>query len=143
MRYFLNTILFLLAVLGGILGGYFFARHFGIGYSVWGNTVDGWSGDAGYKSYHIHWWNKLWPDWWWSCIRNPAKNLCTGFLAVEGTIQAVEEIGPWGHVTLTDGRTSWFWYNKDAAYEMKFGWMWWRDQIKHGMMFRAEYVFNP
>jgi len=48
-RYILYTLVWILAAIVGIFGGYHLARYFGIGENIWGNSVDGYCGDKLYK----------------------------------------------------------------------------------------------
>jgi len=143
-RYILYTLVWILAAIVGIFGGYHLARYFGIGENIWGNSVDGYCGDKLYKESKAKaWFRKYWACWWWSCIRNPANNLLRHTLNAEGIISRIEKRGNLTLVTFKNGKRYFFYYNQGGKYLVKFGWRFWADQIKVGEYYNASFVFNP
>jgi len=142
-RYLLYLAAWLLAALAGMFGGYHLARYFGIGVSIWGNSGDGFHGDAGYKAEKAGaWFRRLWPSWWWSCIRNPANNLLRHTLNADGVIEDIQRRGNLTVVWI-GGRPWFFYYNRGSRYLVKFGWRFWDMQIQVGERYSASFVFNP
>ena len=145
IRYLLSILAWLTATVVGMFGGYHLARYFGIGDSIWGNSVDGYCGDAAYKANQAKaWYRKLWPCWFWSCIRNPANNLLRHKLNAEGVISSIEKRSKnLTIITLMNGKKYFFYHNIGGRYIVKFGWRFWADQIKVGEQYNASFVFNP
>ena len=144
IRYALSVIVWLIAVIVGMFGGYHLARYLGIGEGIWGNSSDGYCGDFAYKAKQGQaWFRKYWACWWWSCIRNPANNLLRHKLNAEGIIAKIEKHGNLTIVTFKNGKRYFFYYNKGSKYLVKFGHRFWADQIKIGEYYNASLVFNP
>jgi len=143
-RYTLYTLAWFIAAMAGMFGGYFLARYTGIGYSIWGNSVDGYCGDKLYKNKEAkHWLVRCFPCYNWSCIRNPANNLLRHTLNAEGIIKTIEVKGHLTIVTFEDGCRFFFYYNEGGKYLVKFGHRFWKQEIKIGEYYNASFVFNP
>jgi len=111
--------------------------------AIWGNPVDGLSGDMPYRMNQAQaWFRKPISWWWWSCIRNPSNNLERQYLSARGIISSIEKSGAFTVVTFADGRRYFFYYNKDVlGYKnCKLGWKFWEDQISIGEQYEAEFV---
>jgi len=144
IRYGLSVIVWLVAVIVGMFGGYHLARYFHIGEGIWGNSTDGFCGDDNYKNNQAKvWYRKCWSCWWWSCIRNAANNLLRHKLNAEGIISRIEKRGNLTVVTFKNGKRYFFYYNEGSKYLVKFGHRFWADQIKVGEYYNASLVFNP
>jgi len=143
VRYAAYLAAWFIAVIVGILGGYLLAKHTGIGYSIWGNEVDGYCGDILYKNKEAkYWYIRMFPCFFWSCIRNPANNLLRSTLSAEGMIKEIKNHGNTSVIYMEDGR-KYFFYYKNSGYKIKIGWRFWGDQIKVGEYYKASFVFNP
>jgi len=141
-RYIIYSLAWFFATIIGLFGGYHLARYTGIGDGIWGNSIDGYCGDTNYKSKEAKaWFRKLWPCYWWSCIRNPAHNLAKNILCAEGTIESITIHGRLSIVVM-DGKKYFFYYKRDG-YPVKLGWKLWANEIQVGEYYRAEWVLNP
>ena len=132
---------FFFVVLGPL--GYFLARYTGIGFSIYGNDIDGFGGDAPYRNNQAKvWYRQLWPDFWWSVIRNPVHNFEKNILRVSGTISKIETTGYMHLIAFTNGK-QYFFYYKDKGYLVKFGWKFWLNEIKVGDFYEAAFALDP
>ena len=149
LRYLLYTVVWMTAMLSGLFIFPFLPKDgeklkWKWANAIWGNDVDGIDGDSLYQENQAKtWYRKLWPNWYWSCVRNPANNLLRRYLNADGFIAKIEEVGNWTFVTMMNGRRYFFYYNQGGKYIVKFGWRFWRNEIKVFQHYNATYVFNP
>ena len=142
LRYFIYLFLWLSAMLLGPIG-YLIARYVGIGYSIYGNDIDSWDGDDNYKNNQAKvWYRRLWPDWWWSVVRNPAHNLAKNILPAIGTLNSCTKHGNLT-IAVINNKKYFFYYNEGDKYLVKFGWKLWTSNLVPGQRINAEFVFNP
>jgi len=128
-RYVLCIIAWFIAAIVGLFGGYHLARY---------------CGDENYKNNQANvWYRKYWACWWWSTIRNASNNLLRHTLNAEGIIKTIEVKGSLTIVTFENGRKYFFYYNEGGKYIVKFGWRFWKQEIKIGEKYNASFVFNP
>jgi len=64
-------------------------------------------------------------------------------LNAEGIIKIIEVKGYRTIVTFEDGRRFFLYYNEGGKYIVKFGWRFWKNEIKIGGKYNASFVFNP
>jgi len=57
-------------------------------------------------------------------------------------IKTIEVKGYLAIVTFTDGRRFFFFYNEGSKFIVKFGWKFWKQEIKIGKYYNASYVIN-
>jgi len=95
--------------------------------SIWGNSVDGLSGDAPYRDTEANkWLRKFWPSFWWSCIRNPANNYTRNALE-EFVIADIQKTKSLTTVTDDEGVKYFFLYTPHWPVMFKFGYKMWPD----------------
>lgn len=139
LRYTLYLLVWLQCAALGLIGGYHLARYvkgFGWLSAIYGNDVDGWSGDANYKDNQARvWYRKPWPDYWWSTIRNPVHNLLLNHFSASGILTEWRKKGKYTTVATIGGKRYFFihlpvkWKNDP----MKFGWKLWDDKMAAGL----------
>lgn len=157
LRYLRDLALWLLAVIIGPLAYWLFPRdmHAKVGRGhgkfrwrwadrIWGNEMDGLTGDAGYLRDHAGaWFRKSWPSFWWTCIRNPANNLAR-HIGPSGIVTKIERRG---HLTvfnvLQDGRIrrGFFFFTPDWPLMFKVGYKLW-PSYKVGDKFDGAIAFS-
>jgi len=111
---------------------------------IWGNDVDGLSGDEPYRTKEgAKWFRKYISWWWWSCLRNPSNNFERNIISTKGFITGIKKTGNNTIVTFSDGKKRFFYYNHNLfGYKnCKLGWKFWEDQIKVSEYYEAEFVF--
>jgi len=139
LTWIFRILLWLLAVLFGPIG-YLIARTTGLLESVYGNSVDGWGGDAPYKAKEAKvWFRKPWPDFWWSVVRNPANNLARSLTAT-GEATNVKHTKHF-HTATIDGEKLWFLYTPDWPVMLKLGYKIW-PSVSEGDKLTAKLAFS-
>jgi hypothetical protein len=140
IRYCFHLSLWLSATVFGPLG-YFLARYTGIGYSIWGNDVDGWGGDEPYRGKEaLSVFRKPWPDFWWSVVRNPANNLARR-LSAKGEVIAIQRSRTMVTVTMQDSRRYFFFFTPHWPVMFKIGYKIWPTVIA-GDAINAKLAFS-
>jgi len=95
--------------------------------SIWGNSVDGLSGDSPYRSGEAYsWLRRPWPSFWWACIRNPANNF-TRNVTEEFVIADIQKTKSLTIVTDADGGKYFFLYTPHWPVMFKLGYKMWPD----------------
>jgi len=111
--------------------------------SIWGNAIDGLSGDSPYRNHEAKSpLRKLWPNFWWSCIRNPANNYVRGV----SKSRIITNIDHRGHLTIVRfGRHRvFFFYTPDWPIMFKLGYKLWPDDpaLKVGRQYKPKLAFS-
>jgi len=113
--------------------------------AIWGNPVDGLSGDMPYRMNQAQaWFRKPISWWWWSCIRNPSNNLERNVISAQGTIIDINKVSEsFTIVTLSNNKKYFFYYKRNVlGYKnFKIGWKLWADQLELNKYYKAEFVF--
>jgi len=109
---------------------------------IWGNEIDGLSGDEPYRNNQAKkWYRKLWPSFWWSCIRNPANNLAR-HIRYEGSITEKTTKGNLTIYTLNTGDKVFFFFTPNNLLMWKIGYKLWPDSAKVGDYVIPELAFS-
>lgn len=157
IRWFLSLTIWFLAVVTGPIG-YFLAKYtkLSIFVNIWGNSVDGYCGDAPYQAKEAKFWlRRPWPCFWWSVIRNPANNLARR-LAPKFKVESMNiphtnggeiESNPANPIfIIVESTTSsipyWFFYTPRWPVMFKFGYKLWPDSLRVGSVVHPKLAFS-
>ena len=180
-RYLRDLALWFLAVAAGPLAYWALPRdmgaHVGRGWgrfrwhwadAIWGNEMDGLSGDAGYIRDHVMadpleyraapFWGwpviaainavrrirRRFPAFWWTCIRNPANNLAR-HIGPAGVITHIQRRGVLTLFETNSGhglRRGFFLYTPRARIMLKLGYKLWPDAYEVGDVFDGALAFS-
>jgi len=153
VRWFLSIIVWFACIIIGPIG-YFLARYtkLPIFVNIWGNSVDGYCGDAPYRAKEAKFWlRKPWPCFWWSVIRNPANNLArnlTPQFKIESTNipnQSNQSATNPSFIIVKSTTSSipyWFFYTPRLPVMFKFGYKLWPDSLRVGSVVHPELAFS-
>jgi len=177
-RYTRDLALWLLAIIFGPLAYWLLPRdmeagrprgkggfHWRWADRIWGNEMDGLSGDAGYYRDHVNapflryrdvaWYlmplvpvinahkafQKRFPCFVWACVRNPANNLAR-HIGPSGIINYVRHKGHLHIYTLHNGKRFFFYYTPDKLLMWKIGYKAWPDSYTVGKHFDGAIAFS-
>jgi len=107
---------------------------------IWGNKMDGLTGDKPYRENEAKkWFRKLWPSFWWSCVRNPANNYTRSIAS--GKLVGVQHGKIMHKAKFQSGQSIWFFYTPQWPVMFKFGYKIWED-AEVGKYYTAKLAFS-
>ena len=111
--------------------------------SIWGNSIDGLSGDTPYRNNEAtSIIRRFWPSFWWTCVRNPANN----YIRTVVEPQEITYIERTGHITIVDfaEQRLVFFYTPDWPVMFKIGYKLWPNDpsLKVGNTYSPKLAFS-